>query len=472
VRGPKKNKKRKAAPLGAMWNTPKITPMSKGNMLLGHARGKVGSLVFSRLNGQQIVRAKAEQVKNPRTDSQNAQRAIFATVNAFASAVRDVVDHSFQSVKEGQTSVNRFVSVNVKRLREAYLSGAAVDIMPKGEGLPYANAYRFSQGSLGLQRLFVGATGNFFAIYQESDWEGNIVDAAQMKAIIPAFKEGCEVAVIKVYYNETDHYHYVVKDRAVFLSSFEGLTGDIVTPNGINAQYLNPAKTTSNTVLRIVGGSTGVKSVAVTEDISSENANQLVACCVIVSQQDAAGAWLYTTSDMVTLPGWNEGHSTEDAVNSYGNTAGAEITSTEYLQQSSTADADAQQQISLEQTKRSIELTGAAVASYTAEGRVYTSDAETEAGAVAFTFNMPKNGNVVKTNEVQAIYYTVGEDGAITRNPDGVLNFSRSTAGNVVTVRGSITPRVEGTKLAGKLDINIITGGGMNATQIQFVPAT
>lgn len=440
-------------------------------MLLGHARGKVGSLVFSRLNGQQIVRAKAEQVKNPRTDSQNAQRAIFATVNAFASAVRDVVDHSFQSVKEGQTSVNRFVSINVKRLREAYLSGAAVDIMPKGEGLPYANAYRFSQGSLGLQRLFVGATDNFFAIYQESDWEGNITDAAMMKALIPAFKEGCEIAVIKVYYNETDHYHYVVKDRAVFLSSFEGLTGDIVTPNGIASQYLNPAKTTSNNVLRIVGGSSGIKSVAVTETISDVDANQLVACSVIVSQQDATGAWLYTTSDMVTLPGWNEGHSTDDAVNSYGNTAGAEITSTEYLQQSSTADADAQQQIPLEQTTRTIVLTGAADDTITGDERVSYSDVETNAGAVIFTFNMPKNGNVIKTDEVQPIYYKVNEGGDITRNPDGVLNFSRSTAGNVVTVRGTITPSVEGTKLSGKLDINIVTGGGGNVTQIQFRPS-
>ncbi len=440
-------------------------------MLLGHARGKVGSLVFSRLNGQQIVRAKAEQVKNPRTDSQNAQRAIFATVNAFASAVRDVVDHSFQSVKEGQTSVNRFVSINVKRLREAYLSGAAVDIMPKGEGLPYANAYRFSQGSLGLQRLFVGATDNFFAIYQESDWEGNITDAAMMKALIPAFKEGCEIAVIKVYYNETDHYHYVVKDRAVFLSSFEGLTGDIVTPNGIASQYLNPAKTTSNNVLRIVGGSSGIKSVAVTETISDVDANQLVACSVIVSQQDATGAWLYTTSDMVTLPGWNEGHSTDDAVNSYGNTAGAEITSTEYLQQSSTADADAQQQIPLEQTSRTIAITGAADDSFVADGRVYNTDVETNAGAVTFTFSMPKNGNVIKTDEVQPIYYKVNEGGDITRNPDGVLNFSRSTAGNVVTVRGTITPNAEGTKLSGKLDINIVTGGGSNVTQIQFTPS-
>ena len=211
--------------------------------------------------------------------------------------------------------------------------------------------------------------------------------------------------------------------------------------------------------------------MAVTETISDVDANQLVACSVIVSQQDATGAWLYTTSDMVTLPGWNEGHSTDDAVNSYGNTAGAEITSTEYLQQSSTADADAQQQIPLEQTSRTMAFTGAAEETVVADGRVYNTDVETEAGAVTFTFSMPKNGNVVKTDEVQPIYYKVNEGGDITRNPDGVLNFSRSTAGNVVTVRGTITPNAEGTKLSGKLDINIVTGGGGNVTQIQFRPS-
>lgn len=311
--------------------------MARGNMLLGHARGKVGSVVFSRLNGKQITRALAEQVKNPRTDGQNAQRAIFATVTTFAASVRDVVDHSFQSLKEGQESVNRFISVNTKKVREAYLSGAAVDIMPKGEGLPYANIYRMSQGSLGLQRLFLGGTpaARKFAVYSEDDWEGNVTDAALLKAILPAFAPGCEVAVIKVYYNEDDHYHYVRKDRAVFLSSFEGITGDIITANGIASAYLDPLKTTDNKVLWLSGGSSGTKYLAVSEEFAedSQTGDALVACAVIVSQK-IDGKWNYTTSDMMPIAGWNDTHSLDAAIASYGNTADADKTSELYLQQS------------------------------------------------------------------------------------------------------------------------------------------
>lgn len=314
-------------------------------MLLGQARGKVGSVVFSRLNGKQITRSLAESVKNPRSDGQNVQRAIFATVNAFASAVRDVVDHSWQSTKEGADSVNRFVSINVKKLRASYISGAAIDLMSKGEGLPYANAYRMSQGSLGIQRLFVGTAqaAQHFAVYQEQDWEGNVVDAAMLQSILPAFAPGCEIAVVKVYYNEVEHFHYVTKDRAVFLSDFTGLDGiDIVTPTGITAAYLDQNKTTDRTVLRVVGGNSGNKLLAVSEAIgtSAEN-NTLVACAVIVSQKDSSGKWIYTTSDMVTVDGWNDAHSLTAAINSYGNTSAAETTSDLYLQQSSIEQSDA-----------------------------------------------------------------------------------------------------------------------------------
>ena len=70
--------------------------MSKGNMLLGHARGKVGSLVFSRANGKQIVRSRAEVVKNPRTEQQMVQRIMLNTIAQAYSQMKAITDHSFQ----------------------------------------------------------------------------------------------------------------------------------------------------------------------------------------------------------------------------------------------------------------------------------------------------------------------------------------------------------------------------------------
>ena len=41
--------------------------MAKGNMLLGFSRGSVGDLTFYRRNSQQVTRARARVVKNPKT---------------------------------------------------------------------------------------------------------------------------------------------------------------------------------------------------------------------------------------------------------------------------------------------------------------------------------------------------------------------------------------------------------------------
>lgn len=407
-------------------------------MLLGHARGKVGSVVFSRLNGKQITRALAEQVKNPRTDGQNAQRAIFATVTTFAASVRDVVDHSFQSLKEGQESVNRFISVNTKKLREAYLAGNPVDIMPKGEGLPYANIYRMSQGSLGLQRLFIGGTpaARKFAVYSEEDWEGNVTDAAMLKSILPAFAPGCEVAVIKVYYNEDEHYHYVRKDRAVFLSSFEGITGDIVTANGIATAYLDPLKTTDANVLHLVGGSSGTKYLAVSEEFAEDfqEGDALVACAVIVSQQ-IDGKWNYTTSDMMPVAGWNDAHSLEAAIASYGNSADADKTSDLYLQQSASQQQEGET-TGIGSLQRSYFIYQGDTTISNAEGITNEIEAEIEVPAASTDdlfvgFNIFKGGNEIKETDVTLVHSTAAD-------ASNIINRQIFEQGNVIVMRFNI----------------------------------
>lgn len=449
--------------------------MAKGNMLLGHARGKVGSVVFSRLNGKQITRALAESVKNPRTDGQNVQRAIFATVNGFASAVRDIVDHSFQSYKEGATSVNRFVSINVKKLREIYLAGGACDIMPKGAGLPYANPYRFSIGSLGVQRLFIGTTSaaRHFAVYQEQDWEGNVTDAAMLQACIPAFAPGCEIAVIKVYYNENEHFHFVTKDRAVFKSSFDAInpSGDIVSTAGINEEYLDMNKTTSTDVLRVVGGSSGNKVLAVSENLNEAVANSLVAAVVIVSRKDSEGKWQYTTSDMVCDEGWSEAHDLTAAINSYGNAAKADTTSDQYLQQSS-QEQQGGDVTPLAEIEYNIMFQGSALASgtqYDTGSGNGSTDLDTNAqvgGWAIAQLNFPTEGNTIK--KVQTRF----------TNEQGVVDNSRMTqssnkAGNVVTVEVVLNQVNDTTALGGKLDFWVINGKGEQVHyEVTFTPGT
>lgn len=126
--------------------------MSKGNMLLGHARGKVGSLVFSRSNGQQIVRARAEVVKNPRTRAQLIQRIIINTVAQAYSLMQPILDHSFEGVPKGQRSMSYFNSQNAKELRERVAAAANLynvqTFSPLGTNVFALNPYKISKGSL------------------------------------------------------------------------------------------------------------------------------------------------------------------------------------------------------------------------------------------------------------------------------------------------------------------------------------
>lgn len=131
--------------------------MSKGNMLLGHARGKVGDLVFSRTNGQQVVRARAAVVKNPQTEAQMIQRIILNTVAQAYSKMQPIVDHSFEGIQSGQKTMSAFMAKNLKVLR-ARVSNAVADptqglgevraFVPVGENGFVPNAYIVSMGSL------------------------------------------------------------------------------------------------------------------------------------------------------------------------------------------------------------------------------------------------------------------------------------------------------------------------------------
>lgn len=127
--------------------------MAKGNMLLGKARGSVGDLTFSVSNGEQISRAKAKSVKNPRTDAQMIQRVIMATTVQAYSGMQAIVDHSFQGVAYQGPSMNKFNSLNSKALRSAYAAAIGKDTdLPKfnrnGMKSIAANEYIMSTGSL------------------------------------------------------------------------------------------------------------------------------------------------------------------------------------------------------------------------------------------------------------------------------------------------------------------------------------
>lgn len=136
--------------------------MAKGNMFQGMARGKVGDVIFSRLNGQQISRVRNRNPHNPKSNAQLIQRAIMATVMAAYSAGKEIFDHSFQGYAKGSGCQRKFLQENAKALRSLLANefnnqSAAEEALAKvtapGIQVPVPNQYVVAKGTYD-QELF------------------------------------------------------------------------------------------------------------------------------------------------------------------------------------------------------------------------------------------------------------------------------------------------------------------------------
>ena len=131
--------------------------MAKGNLLQGMGRGKIGDIVLSRTNGQQISRVRNRNPKKSKTNAQLYQRAIMATVMQAYSAGKAIFDHSFQGKSVGQANMSEFLKLNAKALRQQ-LAQEVNNLTPEenckakvtapGVKMPIPNAYIVSSGSL------------------------------------------------------------------------------------------------------------------------------------------------------------------------------------------------------------------------------------------------------------------------------------------------------------------------------------
>ena len=90
---------------------------SKSGGTRSYIRGRVGADVYSigrdaKGAKQQVVRSLAETVANPQTLAQMRGRMIMSTVMQAVSALRPIIDHSFDNVPTGQPNISEFISRN------------------------------------------------------------------------------------------------------------------------------------------------------------------------------------------------------------------------------------------------------------------------------------------------------------------------------------------------------------------------
>lgn len=93
-------------------------------------RGRVGSDVYSvgkdgKGQRQQVVRSLAEEVANPRTESQMFGRMVMSTVMQAVSGLKVIIDHSFDGFPKGQPSISEFIRRNYALIKADAITNPA-----------------------------------------------------------------------------------------------------------------------------------------------------------------------------------------------------------------------------------------------------------------------------------------------------------------------------------------------------------
>ena len=88
--------------------------MAKSKSFFGLRTGSTKSLTFQVYRGQQITKDRVYRGSNPRTDAQMTQRALIPIVAAARSALKGLVDHSFEGVPYGEASLKEFSKQNLR----------------------------------------------------------------------------------------------------------------------------------------------------------------------------------------------------------------------------------------------------------------------------------------------------------------------------------------------------------------------
>ena len=107
--------------------------MAQSKSFFGLRRGSTKSLTFSVFNGKQVTKDRVDTVKNPRSELQMIQRMYFGTTCRAYSAMKQIVDHSFEGYSYGLKNMMHFASINEKRLK-------ALEANPAKE--PMFNSYQ------------------------------------------------------------------------------------------------------------------------------------------------------------------------------------------------------------------------------------------------------------------------------------------------------------------------------------------
>jgi len=271
-------------------------------MLLGFSRGSVGDLTFYRRNAQQITRARARVVKNPKTLAQQMQRTIMRTSVEAYKILKDICDHSWEGVSYGANSYAEFQKQNMAMLRRLAAAGGenTKSFVPSGYNGLVAMPWVLSKGSIawaGGYSFFEGSGGHgLTASFEKTLPTATTLQNATYAQIVDFF--GCQVG-----------------DQITFMWSPKRVDIDESSANKLNLSRLilspsigEPAETQIfDANGKVINGNPLNENVAALTfsideqhmQISFADAEDFIGAAIIVSRRASDGSWLRSPATFV-----------------------------------------------------------------------------------------------------------------------------------------------------------------------------
>ena len=287
-------------------------------MLLGQARGSVGDIVFSRSNGQQVIKSKAGEVKNPQTTAQLIQRIIMNTIAQAYSKMQDICDHSFEGIANGQMSMSYFMQKNLNLLRYTLsqvgdLNASAPCFAPIGNNGLASNSYVIAKGSL-PETLPEVSSGAVAIAISENTY------AAVLAAT--GLQRGDQLTIISVDGSDLSDQKFVYSRIILDPVSNDGSELGLETPflDGGNINAANPRNENRGHTYAFDGGKF---EVSVATDVINMGA-------VIASRQKADGSWLRSNAVLLLADGADVGYTMQQCLDLFAS-GGIDVESSKYL---------------------------------------------------------------------------------------------------------------------------------------------
>lgn len=304
--------------------------MAKDNLFLGTARGSVGDIVFSRLDGQQVARVRNRAPRNPQSPAQMVQRIIISSVGKAYSFMQAICNHSFEGFESTQESQRKFMEVNVGILRDkcadvlaypvesAIKSSTVFNFSFKNDYAPVLNNYQISAGSLPPIALATDPreeVSGYMQIISIPDLPADTENITYQQFIdLLGLMRGDQLTFIQVTHDTShrDHDRDILTGFRFCRVILDPAGGDMTIPFIVDGEINDPNERNEGTFASIRLTANGVTEpkgllfVLSNVSVAGSSDRALAASAVILSRQ-VGNRWLRSTQFL--MPRYTSGNS-------------------------------------------------------------------------------------------------------------------------------------------------------------------